>query len=334
MRFHAIGFGALNLDEFWEVSEGFLASLGLESGREYIRDEDWFREIYPQLTAQGHRRALDPGGSAANMIAALRRMGFSTGFYGVTGSEDLHLLRTEELGERESLRIRATQHPAGRCLSLVHGTGRARDRTLVIFPNANDLANLYVPETDYFLTALWVHMTSFATPVVLDAQAILARGLREPTRLSFDPGAVYCRLGLERLRPVIERTAILFLSVEEMQLLTGQPDPEGAAEALFGLGVGTIVVKLGADGLIGFSEGRKVYQPAVTPASVRDRTGAGDVAAAGFLAGVLSSMSLGECLALAALCASKSLEGYGRATYPDAASLEELKARARCVVRP
>lgn len=329
MRLHAIGFGALNLDELWEVSGDFLASLGLEAGREYVQDVDWLTQICPQLKAHGVMKALDPGGSAANMIAALHKMGFATGFYGVTGETDVGLLRLDELGRAEDLRIHTTEQPTGRCLSLVHGTDADRDRTLVIFPNANDLAASYVPDNRYFQQARWVHMTSFVSREVLSAQAVVARNLGPSTRLSFDPGAVYCRLGVDELKSILAWTAVLFVTAEEMQVLTSEQNLETGVAILSQTGVDIIVVKLGAKGILAFHQGRSVRQPAVTPSVIRDRTGAGDVAAAGFLAGMLRSLDLHECLELAAKCAAKSIGGYGRAMYPDEALLEEYVASVR-----
>jgi len=57
----AIGFGALNLDEFWEVPSSFLRVHGLKSGEEYVRDLEWFDRVYPRLRAQGKKIGWIPG---------------------------------------------------------------------------------------------------------------------------------------------------------------------------------------------------------------------------------------------------------------------------------
>jgi sugar/nucleoside kinase (ribokinase family) len=326
----AIGFGALNLDEFWEVSEEFLRVHDLNAGEEYVRDVEWFHQVYPCLRNHGTKRAVDPGGSAANMIAALYRMGFETGFWGVTGEADEVSLRMEELGRPENLRILTVPYPAGRCLAFVQGTDQGRDRTLVILPNANDLAGSRVPDLEYFGQAKWVHITSFVSQSVIAAQATVAESLSPHTRLSFDPGAVYCRHGIEKLTPVLKYSSVLFITGKELTMLTSESDLEAAVSILLELGVETVVVKLGADGLMAFQGTKAIRKPAVAPAMVRDRTGAGDVAAAGFLAGVLTSLDLEECVELAAICASRSIEGYGRSTYPDRELLgNHLRARTR-----
>jgi len=57
-----------------------------------------------------------------------------------------------------------------------------------------------------------------------------------------------------------------------------------------------------------------------------DTTGAGDVYAAGFLAGLLKGFSLSECANLGTKVAGQSIKGYGRQRYPDANFLQSALA--------
>ena len=327
MKLDAIGFGALNLDEFWEVSSEFLSSHGLEPGEEYTRDVDWFEQVYPELTAQANLKAVDPGGSAANTIAALFKMGFETGFYGATGKDDLGKMRTEELGRAEDLKIATSEFPAGRCLALIDLQDPDRDRALVILPNANDFAGSDDLDVEYFSGARWVHLTSFVSEGPLDAQIKLMKSLQDDIGVSFDPGVIYSVLGTDVLRPILRRTDALFITREELKTLTGQEVMEQAAADLLAIGTKNIVVKLSAEGIMAFQREKSFSQAAVPAAAVIDRTGAGDVAAAGFLAGKLKSLPLDGCLELAASAASKSIEGYGRSAYPDRKFLENFVAK-------
>lgn len=326
---HAIGFGSLNLDEFWEVDADFLLREGLKVGEEYVRDVEWFERVYPLLKEQGTPRGIDPGGSAANMIAALRRMGFDTGFFGAAGRSDAEGLRLDELGSRDNLRILASQIPSGRCLALIDRDDPGKDRALVILPNANDMAGCEGLDLAFFGQASWVHFTSFVSLEPLLVQARLAQDLPTNTRISFDPGAVYCALGVKVLEQILRRVDVLFATPEELADLSGREEELVALEELFALGVGTVVVKRGANGISAFRPDAAYYSPAVQPAAITDRTGAGDVAAAGFIAGMILSLSIGGSLELAATAASKSIEGYGRSTYPDRALLEAFLARRR-----
>lgn len=327
MNLHAIGFGSLNIDEIWEVSAEFLIAHGLQPGEEYVRDVGLYDTIYPALEAEGVLRAAEPGGSAANMIAALCKMGFATGFYGVTGNDTNERLALESLGKPECVRIRKVALPAGRCLALIDRADSGRDRALVILPNANDLAGSEEPDCDYFRQAQWVHLTSFVSQNALEAQIKLVERLHGSTQVSFDPGALYAARGLNQLRPILQRTDLLFITQEELESLTSCTAMETAVNFLFEIGVGMVIVKLGPDGMKAFARGRSVHQAAVVPREIRDRTGAGDVAAAGFLAGQIEAVGLEASLGLAAIMASKSIEGYGRSSYPDKAFFEKALAR-------
>jgi ribokinase len=311
------------------VDKEFLREYDLKPGEEYVKDVEWFAAIYPVLRKQGSLKVIDPGGSAANMIAALRKMGFDTGFYGATGKDDTKALRLEELGQPENLNVKQVDIPAGRCLALIDRRDAARDRALVILPNANDVAGSEELDPAYFQQAQWVHLTSFVSRQPLAAQIGLLRRLSGNTRVSFDPGAVYSAFGLAELSPLLERTDVLFATEEELRTMAGLISVAEAVANLMEIGVRTVVVKMGANGLHGFEVDRSWRQAAALPVEIKDRTGAGDVAAAGFIAGMIHSLSLEESLELAALAASKSIEGYGRSCYPDAALLNGFLSKLK-----
>jgi ribokinase len=135
--------------------------------------------------------------------------------------------------------------------------------------------------------------------------------------LSFDPGAVYAARRVDELEPLLARTQILFVTEEEAEALTGELNRDAAVAKLLVMGVGAVVVKMGRRGLIAYEQEHTYYQRAIAPHQIRDRTGAGDVAAAGFLAGLMAGLTIPQCLELAAAAAARSIEAYGRGGYPD-----------------
>jgi ribokinase len=312
-----IGIGSLNLDEFWEVDRTILERHHLRPGEEYVRPVEWFSGMYPVLRREARLIGCDPGGSAANTVAALARMGFRTGFFGATGRADDCNALHGQLGAEEDLRVTVTDLPAGRCLALIQSDDPGRDRALVIVPNANDTVGRDMPEQAYFASATWLHLTSFVSDEPLRAQIALLQSLPARVRVSFDPGAVYCARGLRELEPLLRRTTVLFATDGELLQLTGERDSRSAAVLLADLGVQTIVLKEGERGLRAYENREWISQPAIAPVEVKDRTGAGDVAAAGFLAGRLIGGGLPACLRIAAEAASMSISGYGRSAYPD-----------------
>ncbi|MCX5873460.1 MAG: carbohydrate kinase family protein [Deltaproteobacteria bacterium] len=317
MEFDCIGFGSINIDEFWEAPSEFFKLIGISPSEEVVRDTEWFREYYPLLEQLGSLKAIGPGGSAANAVAALRRMGFKTGFYGAAGNDIEGKINLEELGRNDLLRVQFTELPSGRCLALINPEDSNRDRALVILPNANSLADSNSLNMNYFHQSDWVHLTSFVSPQPLEAQKQLLQDLSPSIKVSFDPGVVYCRLGIKALKPIIARSDVLFVTEEELKLLTSIHETEESISGLLTIGAKIIVLKMGPLGLKAFQADRSWFQETIPPAGIVDRTGAGDVAAAGFLAGMISSLTIANCLALAAWAASRSIEGYGRSTYPD-----------------
>jgi sugar/nucleoside kinase (ribokinase family) len=195
---------------------------------------------------------------------------------------------------------------------------------LIILPNANDMACDNQLDGEYFLRSKWLHLTSFVSGGPLQAQIAVVERLFGHVLISFDPGVIYCELGLSALQPILEKTEILFVTEEELRDLTRCDSNQSGSELLMGLGVRTIVVKMGERGLEAFHENASEFQAGIKPSAIRDRTGAGDVAAAGFLAGLIEKLSIRDSLKLAALAASKSIEGFGRSTYPDRDFLRDV----------
>ena len=130
-------------------------------------------------------------------------------------------------------------------------------------------------------------------------------------------------------RPLLARTAVVFASEHELYELTGEGDRARAAEVLLDLGAGVVVCKLGARGIHTIWRGGDHHLRAEPVVPQGDSVGAGDVAAAGYIAGMLEGLTPDGCTALAHECAVASLAGLGRATYPDRAFLDLTMERLR-----
>jgi sugar/nucleoside kinase (ribokinase family) len=314
---HVIGFGSLNLDEFWVVDRSFLDERGLVPGHEYVRDPEWFSEVYPALERCGVKKGADPGGSAANTVAALNRMGFTTGYFGAVGADDGEVsMRLAELGKPEYLHVHRADLPSGRCISLAAAEDRGKDRALVITPNANDACAEASIDMTYFDMTAWLHLTSFVSPRCLEAQIRVVERLSTQVKVSFDPGVVYCRRP-EAIAAILKRTDTLFITDDELRALTGKEHESECLKALEPFDLDTVVVKKGAAGITSYIRGEQYHQDAISQGDVVDTTGAGDVAAAGYLVGQLMSVPPAERLFFAAAAAARSITGYGRMAYPD-----------------
>jgi len=318
-----IGIGALNLDLLYEVAD--LAALRkqgwpLHGGREQSLTPVEFQQLLEELESQGTLRFRSGGGSAANTIVALARMGFQTGFAGRVGADDAGAFILSEMKGVDLAQVKAGD-ATGICLVVLDSR---RDRALVVQPNANDdlaFEDLNIP---YLSDARYLHLSAFVGDAPFDAQRRLMEVLPAGVKVSLDPGELYAQRGMEEVLPLIERSSILFATDHEICTLMGADDYKAGCKEIASHGPEMVVCKRGEHGAYLFSrEGEAEFRPQ-GETEVVDNTGAGDVYDAGFLAGLLLKRPLQDCLALAHAMAAKSLGGYGRQRYPNAGDIKEI----------
>jgi ribokinase len=274
-----IGLGALNIDHIKMVERI------LEDGEALVLDS-----------------YSSPGGSAANTIYGLARLGVSTGFCGAVGDADYGKILLQDFQKVgvDTSRIRVKRGAkTGTVLCLSDKLGR---RSLYVLPGANSLFTMDDLDPAYINQASMLHLSSFADDRQFKILLQLMDKLDLTVKLSFAPGTLYARKGLNTLAPILKRTYILFLNQSELQQLTGK-DVTSGAESCLRQGCQKVVVTLGTGGKLGKmtavgyirdAENEYLIRPQDLGASI-DTTGAGDAFAAGFLYGLVNNKSLEEC---------------------------------------
>ncbi|MFQ6066711.1 MAG: carbohydrate kinase family protein [bacterium] len=309
-----VSLGALNVDLIYEVDPTLF---GLEPGRERVGSYQEFKDLLNSLKNEARLRLKEGGGSAANTVYALAKMGFSCGYLGKVGKdEEGEFLLKGLMGVGVNTEKIKREGRSGLCVILL---GRRKDRSIIILPNANDALSYSDLDPEYIDEAEFLHMSSFLGELPFKAQKRIARKTR--AKISFDPGEPHASKGIEELIPILERTFILFPTRREVEILTQKDYKEGCRE-LLKLGIEIIACKLGERGSYILSQQEELESPS-QKGRIVDTTGAGDVYAAGFLAGLLKRLSLAECGRLAALAAFQSIRGFGRKAYPG----QEILAR-------
>jgi ribokinase len=301
-RFDVIGFGALNVDKLFRVN------------RIAGADEESFIEDYAEAC----------GGSAANTVVGLARLGCKVGFVGkVSRDKEGALLLKDFRGEGVDTSgvIQAKHGKSGSVLGFVDKKGA---RALCIDSGVNDTIALDEINVEYVSQARFLHLTSFVGEKSFQTQKKLLETLPNTVRVSFDPGALYARRGLASLESIIKSAYVLMPSALELELLTGKTDYCRGADFLIGRGVKIVGVKLGGDGCY-VTDGREGHLIEAFKVKVVDTTGAGDAFCAGFLYGLLNDKSLYECGRLGNFVASRCIMKMGaRAGLPFARDLELL----------
>jgi sugar/nucleoside kinase (ribokinase family) len=316
-----IGFGSLNVDLIFEVEE--LKSLSLKGlhpdpGKEGFGSDEEFESFLEQLKQYGTLKSKSGGGSAANTIVALARMGFPTRLIGKVGEDEEGDFLLKNLRPVPIDWIRRGQRN-GVCLVVLDPH---QDRFLFVRGNANSTLTADEINFDALKDISWVHLTSFIGASPFGAQKVLLDRLHSSVKVSMDPGEIYAKKGLNEIHPLIERCYVLFLTEREVGLLTHQGLRAGI-KLLMKAGPSVLVCKKGSQGSHIFTEKGDFEMPAVRVEMV-DNTGAGDVYNAGFLAGLFLERSLEESAHFASVIAAKSVTGYGREQYPTKKDLEEF----------
>lgn len=300
MTFDVVGFGALNLDKLFKVN-----MIAKEEEEASVLD---FKE--------------SAGGSAANTIVGLARLGRKTGFIGKIATDREGKILLDEFG-KEGIDINGiTVSKMGRSGTVMGYIDPKGDRALYVDPGVNDELELKDVNLDYLSGTQFLHFSSFVAEKPFNAQKRLISRLSN-VKTCFDPGALYARKGLVALKPIIRRSYAVFPNKREIKLLTGQDYREGT-KTLLELGAELVAVKLGKNGCY-VSNGNESYMIEAYRVEVVDTTGAGDAFCAGFIYGLIKKKDLFECGKLGNLVASHCVVKIGARTgLPTLADLKNL----------
>lgn len=280
-----IGLGALNYDVLYAVER--IARGGEEVGILEVKKA--------------------PGGSAANTIVALARLGAAVGFVGVVGTDEPgDKLLDDFRKEGVEMRIKREGGYTGAAIGFVDAQG---ERALYIYPGVNDQLCIEDVDADFVNNTRFLHTSSFVNKEQLEMQCELAKHLKP--ELSFSPGMLCFKYELADLSQVIERSAVVFLSIDELKSLMKGADYEKGAAVLLTKGAQIVCVTLGARGCYVTDTTGATHLIEAYPTEVVDTTGAGDAFAAGFLYGLLHEKGIQESGKIGNKVAALCIRDYG-----------------------
>ncbi len=299
-----IGIGAMNLDQIYVVDKIVL------DGEQSIE-----------------KQAAYPGGSAANTIYGLARLGLKTGFTGAVGSDKagLMLIRDFKKAGIDTSRI-ITMHRTvtGTAVCLTDKSGK---RSIYILPGANSKLGLSDIDMEYIHKADYIFLSSFAGEQQLKIQKHIVSSTGKDQKVIFSPGSLYAARGLAGLRDILKRTELLFINKEEIQSLTGVDFVNGA-KTCQRAGCKIVVVTLGKGLTIGkerFScyvlhkdSEYRIKALGKAPLKYAETTGAGDAFASGFVFGLLNHKDFEQCGLLGNILANLVMHTTGaRKGFPN-----------------
>ncbi|MBA3834682.1 MAG: adenosine kinase [Pseudomonadota bacterium] len=317
-----LAIGNAIVDVIADSSDAFLERHGMTKGSMRLVDSQEAERLYADM---GPGRELS-GGSAANTVAGLAALGLRTSFIGQLGDDELGRIFTHDissLGVDFATAPRSDAGPTARCLILVTSDAQ---RTMSTFLGAAqqldrstiDEARIARSQILYLEGYLWDPEEPRAA---MEAAIEIARSAGTKIAFTLSDSFVVERHRDDFLRLLDEKKIdILFANEMEILHLAQETGLEAAFDRI-GAMVTTLVVTRSEHGAIGRSGGERARVKAEPIERLVDTTGAGDLFAAGFLAGEALGKPLEDSLRLGAIAASEVIQHYGARPELDLAAL-------------
>ena len=321
-RLDVLAIGNAIVDVIADADEAFLSGQGMHKGAMQLIDEQRATDLYAAI---GPARETS-GGSAANTVAGLAALGLKTGFIGQLGDDQLGQIFQHDirgLGVEFGTEPRSDVGATARCLILVTPDAQ---RTMNTFLGAAQMLGPESVEAAHVADARIVYLEGYLwdpeAPRAAMYQAMDA-ARQAGTRVAFTLSDSFVvdrhlddLLGLLHER----RINILFGNETEILQLAGSDDFDDAIDKVTRL-VETLVVTRSEKGALARRGDERAEVPAEPIARLVDTTGAGDLFAAGFLAGEARGLGLEQSLKLGAICAAEVIQHYGARPEADLKAL-------------
>ena len=321
-RLDVLAIGNAIVDVIADADDAFLAAQGMHKGAMQLVDEAQAARLYAAM--RPGREAS--GGSAANTVAGLASLGLRAGFIGQLGDDQLGQIFAHDvrsLGVEFATPPRGDIGATGTCLILVTPDAQRTMNTFlgaaqVLEAHAVDAAQVGAAHILYLEGYLWDPEGPRAAMLkAIDA----ARDAGTKVAFTLSDGFVVDRHRADLMRLIDQgRIDILFANQVEAESLAQTSDVESAIAALRGK-VQTLVVTRHEHGAVATRGSERADVPAEPIAVLVDTTGAGDLFAAGFLAGEARGLGLETSLRLGAICAAEVIQHYGARPEADLRAL-------------
>jgi sugar/nucleoside kinase (ribokinase family) len=307
-----LALGNAIVDVIARTDEAFLVAQKVQKGAMQLIDEPRAEQLY---AAMGPATIVS-GGSAANTAVGAAALGCRTGFVGKVRDDEVGGIFAHDL---RAVGVGFDVEPAG------NGPATARSFILVT-PDGERTMNTYLGacqnltpddiDADTVRGAAIVYLEGYLwdPPAAKEAfrKAVsLAHEAGNAVALTLSDAFCVDRYRDEFLGLIRDGSVdILFANIHELQSLYTTSDAEAALAALRDERVLGVVTR-SAEGALVVSRGETKAVPAFPVEQVVDTTGAGDLFAAGFLAGLTHGLDHVDCARLGAIAAAEVISHIG-----------------------
>ncbi|MGH6850432.1 MAG: adenosine kinase [Methylocella sp.] len=311
-QFDVLGLGNAIVDVISLTGDDFLAAQGMRKGAMTLIDEARAKALYKAMGPA----TIVSGGSAANTVIGAASLGCRAAFIGklkgdATGTAFAHDIRAAKVYFSTCL---AKDGPASaRCFVLVTPDGQ---RTMNTFLGASQNLTEADVDEDLVKQSAIVYLEGYlwdppAAKAAFVKAANIARGAGRRVALTLSDSFCVDRFREEFLRLIRSGSVqIVFANESELHALYQTGDFDTAAAKLRTENILGVVTRSERGSLV-VTRDEVLAVPAFRVERVVDTTGAGDLFAAGFLAGLTKSKELETCARLGALAAAEIIQHVG-----------------------
>lgn len=322
-QYQVVGIGNALVDVLSHVEDRFLDDNGVQKAIMQLIDAKRAAELYGVM---GPAKEIS-GGSAANTIAGLAQIGVATAYVGKVRDDQLgdifaHDLRAQG-ADYDTPRASGGEHETGRCYVLVTPDG---ERSMNTYLGVSEHLSPDDIDVDQMAAAEWIYLEGyrFDGPGSHEAFAKAIRATKGAGgRVSITLSDPFC---VERHRDAFRRMIqndvdLLFGNEHEIKSMY-QTDDLDAALSAAAAEVEILACTIGEKGALIIKDGEKIHAPA-TATSIVDATGAGDLFASGFLAGLVKGEDMLTSGRMGCIAAGEVISHIGARPEADLKTLFE-----------
>ena len=321
-RLDVLCIGNAIVDVIADADDAFLAEQGLAKNAMRLIDQEEAVRLYGLM---GPGREVS-GGSAGNTAAGVAALGLKAGFIGQVASDELgDIYRHDIEAQGVEFLVEARGDVGATARSLILVTPDAH-RTMNTFLGAAQCLESSAIDRDRIAEAEILYLEGYLWDPEVPRRAMEAAmeaAHSAGRKVAFTLSDTFC---VDRHRSGFwdllwdGKVDILFANEAEAMAMAATDDVE-QAKAVLSKAVPLLVVTKSEKGASAISGNARADIPAEPIGKLVDTTGAGDLFAAGFLAGQARRLSLEQSLKLGAIAAAEVIQHYGARPETDLKAL-------------
>ncbi len=302
-----LGIGNALVDIMFNLSDDkLLEQFGLSKGSMTLVDASLSEKI--QTEARHLPREIQTGGSAANTVHGISKLGGSCGYLGKIAHDEMGNFFKSEF-EKNNIRTHLlySQTGTGKATTLISPDSERTFGTYLgaaMELNADDLSESIFKDYGY------LHIEGYLVQNHRLIETAVKMAKNKELKIAIDMASFnVVEANLAFLRNLVAKYVdIVFANEEEAKSFTGL-EPEQALHSIAGI-CEIAVVKTGAKGSL-IKRGDELVRICAIPAQSIDTTGAGDIYASGFLYALAEGYSLEKAGKLGSYLSGKVVEVMG-----------------------